>query len=439
MIASAICCRPELLIADEPTTALDVTVQAQILALIRELQRAERMSVLFITHDLGIVAAIADRVAVMERGRIVEEGRADTVLARPAQPYTRLLIDSLPGGSRFPKRIAASSAVASSDAAPVPLLSVRGLVKRYRTSNPLGLRRRSMTALAGIDLDVRRGEVVAVVGESGSGKTTLGRCVLRLLDPSEGNILFEGEDVATMRGSRLAALRRRMQVVFQDPFASLNPQRTIRSIIGEGMLVHGLARRADLGARVAELLSLVGLDPAAMKRKPHAFSGGQRQRIAIARALALEPTLIIADEAVSALDATIRAQILALLRDIQARLALTVLFISHDLGVVRHFADRVAVLYLGRIVEEGRVDTVLSRPAHPYTAALLASEPDLSRPGEPPPLMAQGEIPNLDELSAGCAFRTRCPRARPECGANAPPLAPVDHHRRVACFFPLGM
>jgi peptide/nickel transport system ATP-binding protein len=440
MIAIAIACRPRLLVADEPTTALDVTVQAQILALLAELRASEGMGMLFITHDLGVVAAVADRVAVMERGKIVEEGPVGRVLTAPATAYTRLLIDSLPGGRAFPQRAAAAArgGPAAAGESDRPLLSVRGLVKRYPVSRgAFGFARKTFAAVAGVDLEARRGEVLALVGESGSGKTTFGRCALRLVEPSEGEIVFDGTDMRRAGPRAMTALRRRMQIVFQDPFASLNPQRDVRAIVGEAMVVHGLARPSELDDRVAGLLALVGLDPAAMRRKPHAFSGGQRQRIAIARALALEPDLVVADEAVSALDATIRAQIVGLLADLQHRLGLTLLFISHDVGLVRRFADRVAVFYLGRVVEEGAADEVLSRPAHPYTAALIAAEPQVSRPGEPILLPLSGEMPSPADPPSGCAFRTRCPRARDACAAERPPLAPVGAGQRAACWFPL--
>jgi peptide/nickel transport system ATP-binding protein len=434
MIATAIICRPRLLVADEPTTALDVTIQAQILALFRDLQQEAGMGVLFITHDLAVVAEVADRICVMHQGRIVEQGAVDAVLANPATAYTRGLLDALPGGSGF------GDMRRGGPAGTTPLLEVRGLTKRFPVSSGLlGAGRRQVAAVDSVNFDVRRGEVLALVGESGSGKTTIGRCVLNLLPPSEGTLRFDGQDLATVPRAGRKELRRRMQIVFQDPFASLNPRLTVSHIIGEAIVVHGLAKGAAVAARVAALLELVGLDPAMATRRPHAFSGGQRQRIAIARALALEPELLVADEAVSALDVSVRAQIIRLLAELRERLGLTLLFITHDLGLVRYFADRVVVLYLGRVMEAGPVEAVFGRPAHPYTAALLASEPHLDpalRRAQP---ALSGDLPSPIDPPSGCVFRTRCPQAQPACAEQRPPLSAAsggDGHE-AACLFPL--
>ena len=432
MIATAIACKPKLLIADEPTTALDVTIQAQILALFRDLQRSEGVGILFITHDIAAVAQMAARVCVMHGGRIVEHGRTDAVLTRPATAYTRSLLDALPGAAGFgPVRAGGNDVPAEI------LLDVRGLIKRFPVSAGFFLaRRRQVAAVAGVDLAVRRGEVLALVGESGSGKTTIGRCVLGLVAPSAGVVRFAGRDLAAIPRRERRSLRRRMQIVFQDPFASLNPQLSVRTIIGEAIAVHGLARGPAVEARVTELLGLVGLDPALAGRKPHALSGGQRQRVAIARALAVEPDLIVADEAVSALDVSVRAQIIRLLADLRARLGLTLLFITHDLGLARHFADRVVVLYLGRVMEAGTIAQVLGTPAHPYTASLIASEPHLHGPPGIPPALG-GDVPSPIDPPSGCVFRTRCPRAEPVCAAAPPPLTLHPNGHAVACLFPL--
>ncbi|MCW1839262.1 ABC transporter ATP-binding protein [Prosthecomicrobium hirschii] len=432
MIASAIACRPKLIVADEATTALDVTIQAQILDLLADLQAKEGLGVLFITHDLGIVAEIADHVAVMRSGRIVETGATAAVIGRPQSAYTRALIDALPGGAGF-------GAVRGGDAAMSdPLLEVRGLIKTF----PLGGGsllggRRTVTAVAGVDIEVRRGEVMALVGESGSGKTTIGRCIVGLETPSAGTIrIAGGEGLATSEA------RRRIQIVFQDPYSSLNPKLDVSMLVGEAIAHHGLARGPDVQRRVGDLLELVGLDRAMTDRRPAAFSGGQRQRIAIARALAVEPDLLVADEAVSALDVSVRAQIVRLLADLRDRLGLAILFITHDLALVRHFADRVAVLYLGEVMEEGPVEAVFAAPRHPYTRALLDAEPDIAHAAEAArgrrasPL--SGDLPSPVDRPRGCAFSTRCPAASPLCTTTPPPMTPTAAGHRYACHHPLG-
>ena len=370
MIAIAIACEPRLLIADEPTTALDVTLQRQLLELIGELRDSQGMGVLMVTHDLGVVAEVADRMVVMRKGEIVESGEVSAVLASPAHDYTRGLIAALPGGSAFPTRSRMDTSALGE-----PLLRVRGLSKSYPSRRRFFGASNEVQVLHAVDLDIHRGETLALVGESGSGKSTLGRCVLNLTPASGGSVTFDGIDVLNARGVQRQRLRQRMQVVFQDPFASLNPRMRVGDAIEEVMLVHGIARGARARDRVAELLELVGLDAQAARRRPHAFSGGQRQRLAIARALALEPELLVADEAVSALDATVRAQVVTLLARLSEQLGLSMLFITHDLGLARHFADRVAVMQGGLIVESGDAESVLNAPQHAYTAALLAAEP----------------------------------------------------------------
>ncbi|MDE2515005.1 MAG: ABC transporter ATP-binding protein [Rhodospirillales bacterium] len=364
MIAMAMALEPSLLIADEPTTALDVTTQMQILRLLADLQRRRGTAVLFITHDFGVVAEIADDVAVMRHGRIVEQGTARQVLAAPAHPYTQSLIAAaLHEGA---PRIAAAADAAE-------LLGVERLCKTYARAG-IFTRTRARRALDSVSLSLRRGETYGLVGESGSGKSTLARSIVRLVQPEAGAIRLAGVDLRPLGRAAWKPFRKRVQMVFQDPFASLNPRMRVGEAIAAGPIAHGMARAAAL-ARAADLLALVQLDPAAAQRFPHEFSGGQRQRIGIARALALEPELLIADEPVSALDVSVQAQILALLEDLRVRLGLTMLFITHDLRIAAQICDRVAVMRNGAIVEEGVTAQVFSHPAHAYTAALLDSVP----------------------------------------------------------------
>ena len=368
MIAMALALEPDILIADEPTTALDVTTQAQILSLIRELQRKKGMGVIFVTHDFGVVAEIADRIAVMQHGRLVEQGSATEVLHRPQAAYTRSLLAAVPSLTPGPKR--------DFSAQPV-VLGVNGLNKSYRSGGGLfGGKGRSVDALAGVSFSVRRGETVGIVGESGSGKSTAARCIARLIEADSGQIMVEGVDIAPLTPRALRPVRRRMQMVFQDPFGSLNPRRTVGQLISEGPIVHGVSA-ASAHSRTLELLELVGLERRAAERFPHEFSGGQRQRIGLARALALilKPKLVLCDEPVSALDVSVQDQVLRLLADIRNRLGLTVLFITHDLRVASQVCDSIVVMHKGRVVESGPVAEVYARPAHAYTQALLAAVP----------------------------------------------------------------
>jgi len=364
MIAMALALEPALIIADEPTTALDVTTQAQILRLIKAIQAEHQSGVLFITHDFGVVAEIADRVAVMKDGAIVETGATRDVLARPQHPYTRMLIAAVPG--------VAAKARAPIGAAPV-VLATRGLTKIYRTSGWLQARR-DVHAADAVDLTIRRGETLGIVGESGSGKSTVARCVARLIEPTGGEISLDGQPIATLSATRLRRHRRHIQIIFQDPYRSLNPRRTVGKSIVEGPMNFGLSK-ADAWSRAHALLDLVGIDPAAIDRYPHQFSGGQRQRICIARALAMEPTLLIADEAVSALDVSVQAQVLALLDDVKQRFELAMLFITHDLRVAAQVCDSVAVMLKGRVVEYGSAAEIFANPRHDYTRALFDAAP----------------------------------------------------------------
>jgi peptide/nickel transport system ATP-binding protein len=364
MIAMALALEPALLIADEPTTALDVTTQMQILRLVREIQSRKGMGVMFITHDFGVVAEIADRVAVMQRGRIVEQGAAAEVLNYPRHDYTKALIAAVPHGAPAETR---------APIATEPVLEARGLAKTYTRGGWWGARA-LVKAVHDADFTLRRGETLGLVGESGSGKSTLARCVVDLVHPEAGQMLFHGQDLRPLSRAARKPFRKRIQMVFQDPYASLNPRRRVGEIIAEGPITHGEGRERALD-RARDLLRLVKLDEGAMDRFPHEFSGGQRQRIGIARALAMEPELLIADEPVSALDVSVQAQVLALLAEIRARLGLTMLFITHDLRVAAQVCDRIAVMQRGAIVEQGPTAEVFGNPQHSYTRALLDSIP----------------------------------------------------------------
>ena len=365
VIAMALALEPAVILADEPTTALDVTTQARILKLIRDLQRRKGTAVLFITHDFGVVAEIADRVAVMLDGRIVEQGAAQAVLDRPRDAYTRALIAAIPPLAPPPAR--------SRDLAP-PILAVEGLSKTFRSGGVLGGGRRITRAVSEVSLTLPKGGTLGIVGESGSGKSTLARCIVRLLNPDSGSIRLGDTDLATLSRRELRTEARRIQMVFQDPFGSLNPRRRAGELVAQGPMIHGMPRPQAL-ARAKELFALVGLDPEATDRFPHEFSGGQRQRIGIARALALEPEVLVADEPVSALDVSVQAQVLALLADLRERLGLSMLFITHDLRVAAQVCDRIAVMKDGVVVEEGAVADVFGAPRDAYTQALLASVP----------------------------------------------------------------
>jgi peptide/nickel transport system ATP-binding protein len=403
MIAMALICRPVLLIADEPTTALDVTIQAQILQLIQELQREFRMAVLLITHDLGIVANMADEVVVMYRGRVVEAGAVEDIFRDPRHPYLKALMRAVPRFNMAPGerltpirevKVATDRLITgagrpherSTDGD--PLLVVRNLVKRFQTRKRTLLGRRlagEVRAVDDVSFHVHAGECLGLVGESGCGKTTTAKMILRAIEPDSGEIVFNDRghprDVLELRGEDLFAYRRKVQFVFQDPFSSLNPRMTVHDIVAEPLVIHGVGDAEERFARVKELMQLVGLDVRHLRRYPHSFSGGQRQRIGIARALALGPQLLICDEPVSALDVSVQAQVLNLLLDLKAALNLTYLFISHNLAVVYYLADRIAVMCAGRLVEVAPFDELFRRPVHPYTRALLAAvpEPDLDR------------------------------------------------------------
>jgi len=365
MIAIALALEPALLIADEPTTALDVTTQAQLLALMVQIQKARGMGVMFVTHDFGVVAEIAHRVAVMEKGILVEQGPADQVLNRPAHPYTQRLIAAVP------HRRADETAAQDQNKA---VLEVKNLRKTYVTGHGWFGKKRVVHAVNDVSFSVSRGETLGIVGESGSGKSTIGKCLLKLIGVDGGELLYNGRDIAPLTEGQFRPLRHDIQMIFQDPFASLNPRHTVGRIISDGPIANGVPR-GQAQARARELLALVGLDASSFDRYPNQFSGGQRQRIGIARALALEPQVLVADESVSALDVSVQAQVLALLRDLQQRLSIALIFITHDLRVAAQICNAVLVMHRGKVVEYGSPAQIFDRPQNPYTQQLIAAVP----------------------------------------------------------------
>ncbi|QCX48478.1 dipeptide ABC transporter ATP-binding protein [Ralstonia pseudosolanacearum] len=426
MIAMALSCRPSLLIADEPTTALDVTIQAEILQLIRALQQEMRMAVVFITHDMGVVAEVADRVLVMYKGERVEAGPSATVFAQPAHPYTRALLSAVPqlgamagtdGPARFPLvRVDGTGLPIDTTPQPAvphagqPILRVRDLVTRFDVPAGLfGRVARRVHAVERVSFDLYPGETLALVGESGCGKSTTGRSLLRLVDSQSGSIEFAGQNIGALKGHALQTLRRNIQFIFQDPFASLDPRVPVGYSIMEPLLVHKVASGRQAQERVEWLLDKVGLQAAHAARYPHEFSGGQRQRICIARALALNPKVVIADESVSALDVSIQAQIVNLMLDLQKEFGIAFLFISHDMAVVERISHRVAVMYLGQIVEIGPRRAIFENPQHPYTKKLMSAVPiadparrhlkrELSTHEIPSPIRAIDDMPVVRPL-----------------------------------------
>jgi len=506
MIAMALACKPDLLIADEPTTALDVTIQAQILALLKELQREEGMAILLITHDLGVAAEMADRVVVMYAGRIAEQASVNELFARPLHPYTRGLLrssvlpageprgtrlaaipgsmprlDEMPDGCRFHPRCSLASAqcreqapvlqslgdrdvscwhafepdpiervrlpiaraarddqdtVLSAPASSGPLVEALHLTKTFDTRRGLFAGNRRVHAVDDFSLAIQPGETIGLVGESGCGKSTLGRLLLQLDTASSGEIRFEGRSLFGRGRADRKRVRRDMQMIFQDPYGSIDPRWTVGDVIAEPLLSFDKPDRATLRTQVDELLNLVGLQPSYRTRYAHEFSGGQRQRIGIARAIALRPKFILADEAVSALDLSVQAQIINLFIDLRERLGLTCLFIGHGLHLVRHVSDRVGVMYLGRLVEVAPAESLFLRPAHHYSHALLASSPipDPTRRREF--IAPLGELPSPTAPPPGCHFHPRCPAATERCRKEVPALRELEPGRAVACHFP---
>ena len=503
MIAMALACGPKLLIADEPTTALDVTIQAQIVALVRDLRRDFGMAVIWITHDLGVVADMADRVAVMYGGRVVEEGTVDEIYASTRHPYTMGLLRSVPRlGEEVPVKLEeipgappdmrvdvghcafaprcpyadhrslagrppleptdqpghsvacwhwrelAAAGVAerplpalqqrsATDAS--PLLELRDLKTHFAIHRGFfGRRAGVVRAVDGVDLAIPRGTTLGLVGESGCGKTTLGRTVMRLEQPTAGELRFDGSEITRAAGDELRHVRRRMQMIFQDPYSSMNPGMRVEDIVAEPMRIHRVGTRSEMQSRVAGLLERVGLAASSASRYPHEFSGGQRQRIVIARALALDPELIVCDEPVSSLDVSVQAQIINLLGDLQRELGVTYLFIAHDLAVVKHISHEVAVMYLGKVVERAPRDEIYRRPLHPYTEALLKSvpEPDPARARTTEKRVLHGDLPSPAAPPAGCRFNTRCPMARKGiCDVDEPVLRELEPSHWAACHF----
>ncbi len=498
MIAMALAGRPKLLIADEPTTALDVTIQAQVLKLLKSLQMETGMSILLITHDLGVVAETADRLAVMYAGQIVETAGVEDFFRHPRHPYSRKLFASLPetgkrgeqlsviegsvpaldrtfSSCRFaprcdqalprcdcevpawrritegagvhcllygeePLEIADSPAsvertIHIPDQAPgESLLTVMGLKVHFPLRK--GVLRRlvgQVRAVDGIDLHLARGRTLALVGESGCGKTTAGKAILQLIRPTAGSARFEGVELSRLKGESLRRRRADLQLIFQDPMASMNPRMRVAGIIEEGMRAQSRYGKSERRQRVAELLQQVGLDAASADRYPHEFSGGQRQRICVARALAVEPKLIVCDEPTSALDVSVQAQILNLLKTLQQRHHLSYLFITHNISVVAYLADEVAVMYLGRIVETGRVDEVLEHPAHPYTQALLSAVPVPDPARRRTIIQLAGDMPSLLHPPGGCHFHPRCPQADDACRQSYPPVIRLSETHRASC------
>ncbi len=424
MVALATVNDPALLIADEPTTALDTTIQAQILELLKG--RLAGRAMIMVTHDLGVAAEICDRILVLQRGRIVESGPVHDILVQPKDPYTQTLLDSVPA---FDKPYKPVLGLPDTPVGSEPLLEARQVSKVFKT--PHG----PLAAVRDVDLILKKGEIVGLVGESGSGKSTLAKLLLRIYEPSAGEILFDGEDVAHKSEGQLRLVRQRIQLVMQDPYASLDPRWSAERILSEPLIALGRQKPAQRAQRISALIEQVGLEAAMLERPPAQFSGGQRQRLAIARALALEPEVIVADEPVSALDVSVQAQIVRLLKSVQAELGVAYLIIAHDLPLIGHVADRVVVMYLGGVVEEGPTKTLIRAPRHPYTQALLQAAPSPDPNVTRQPMVLKGEPPSPLHIPSGCPFHPRCPKAQQRCERETPKLT-GSGTGQVACFYP---
>ncbi|WP_192575854.1 ABC transporter ATP-binding protein [Agrococcus sediminis] len=429
MIAMALAAEPRVLIADEATTALDVTVQAQILRLVQRITAERSMTTIWISHDLGVVAQIADDITVMQSGRVVERGSCHDIFAAPREAYTIALLESMPRLDA-PLRELPPRATATGTAA----VDVRDLEVAYQVKRGLRTGNRLVRAVDDVSLEIAAGETVGLVGESGSGKSTFARALLGLEPMRHGTVHLAGQDVAGARRASLSALRRNAQMVFQDPSSSMNPGLSVQEIVTEPLLINHRMSASGRRARAAELLELVELDPQLARRHPHQLSGGQRQRVAIARALSLEPSLLVCDEPVSALDVTVQTQILGLLRRLQADLGVSLLVISHDLAVIRDIAHRVAVMYLGKIVEVGDREAIFGSPQHPYTRALLGAVPTPDPTKRFPPTPLQGDPPSPLSPPPGCRFHSRCPAAViGRCDTTVPTLTAWTPTHDVAC------
>jgi peptide/nickel transport system ATP-binding protein len=431
-IAMALACQPRVLLADEPTTALDVMVQAQILNLLHELTTELGIALVFVTHDLPVVAQLCDRAAVMHDGVIIEQASIADLVAAPREDYTRTLFASAPSLFAAPSRVPAPIGAE-------PILAVDNLVTQYPMRRALAdaiarRPRRSVRAVDGVTLAVAPGELLAIVGESGCGKTSTVQTVLGQVEPTAGTVRFAEYDFSALSAREQRPIRRRIQMIYQDPYEALDPRLRVRDIVGEPLRVHHVGK-AERGPRVLATLARVGLNPpeAFAERYPHELSGGQRQRVAIAAGLVLGPDVLIADEPVSMLDVSLRAGILELLDNLRHTDHLGVVLVTHDLASAAHYADRIAVMYLGRVVEEGTAAEVIGNPAHPYTKALLAVAPDLGRPGQRGEVLT-GEPPDASAIPSGCRFHPRCPVAVDRCRTIDPPLAALDRpEHRAAC------